>query len=386
MKLQFKMNYLHKIYHRYHKALRNEKTQILNEFCKVCAYNRKYALRLINAPLKSKKSIPKTRKPNYKYSPETIDILAQIWKAAGFIWSKRLKAIIHLWLPWSKKHFRISKEIEKQLLSISSSTMDRRLKHKKYLSKIKIYGRTKPGSLLKHQIPIKTDNWDIDTCGFLEIDLVSHSGSSASGTFIYSLNTTDIKSTWTDTRAILGKSQIATFKALREIEDSLPFPLKGIDPDNDSAFINYHLYNYCKKHDIQFTRSRPYKKDDNAHIEQKNWTNVRKIFGYVRYDSIEALNSMNDLYRNELRWFLNFFIPSVQLIKKTRIGSRYKRIYDKPKTPFQRLCESKDADPKKLKELKKSFLSLDPFELSKTIDKKLDKIFKMATNINDLKD
>lgn len=386
MKLQFRMNYLHKIYHRYHKASRDEKTQILDEFCKVCAYNRKYALRLINAPLRSKKTSQKTRKPNYKYSVETIDILAEIWKAAGFVWSKRLIAVIHLWLPWAKKHFRISKETEKQLLSISSSTIDRRFKHVKYLSKTKIYGRTKPGSLLKHQIPIKTDNWDVKVCGFLEIDLVSHSGSSASGNFIYSLNTTDIKSTWTDTRAILGKSQAATFKALREIEDSLPFSLKGIDPDNDSAFINYHLYEYCNKNHIQFTRSRPYKKDDNAHIEQKNWTNVRKIFGYVRYDSREALNAMNDLYRNELRWLLNFFIPSVKLIKKTRIGSRYKRIYDKPKTPFQRLCESGDADSKKIKELKKLFNSLDPFELSKTIDKKLDKIFKLASNIKDIED
>lgn len=386
MKLKFKMNYLRKIYHRYHKTSREEKTQILDEFCQVCDYNRKYAIDLLNSPLKSKKSEAKKRKPNYKYSCQTIDILAQIWQAAGFIWSKRLETIIHMWMPWAKKHFRISKDTENQLLSISSSTMDRRLKHKKYLSKIKIYGRTKPGSLLKHQIPIKTDNWDVKVCGFLEIDLVSHSGSSASGNFIYSLNVTDIKSTWTETRAILGKSQAATFKALREIEDSLPFPLKGIDPDNDSAFINYHLYEYCKKNHIQFTRSRPYKKNDNAHIEQKNWTNVRKIFGYVRYDSIEALNAMNDLYRNELCCFLNFFIPSVKLIKKTRIGSRYKRVYDKPKTPFQRLCEAKDADPKKLKKLKKIFISLDPFELSKTIDKKLDKIFKLATNIKDLED
>ena len=156
MKLQFKMNYLHQIYHRYHKALREEKTQILNEFCKVCSYNRKYALRLLNAPLRNRNSISKTRKSNHKYPSQTIDILARIWTAAGFVWSKRLKAVIHLWLPWAKRHFRISNETEKQLLSISSSTMDRRLKHKKYLSKIKIYGRTKPGSLLKHQIPIKT--------------------------------------------------------------------------------------------------------------------------------------------------------------------------------------------------------------------------------------
>ncbi len=212
----------------------------------------------------------------------------------------------------------------------------------------------------------------------MEIDLVAHCGSSLDGLFINSLNCVDIHTAWNETRAILGKGQMATFKALQEIKDSLPFELKGIDPDNDGCFINYHLWNYCKEQNIQFTRSRPYKKDDNAYIEQKNWTHVRKIFGYIRYESEEALHAMNDLYHNQLRQFQNFFQPSVKLIKKTRIASRLVILYDKPKTPFQRLCTCKSVDKNKIIELKRIYASLDPFQLSKTIDNKLNLIYHMA--------
>lgn len=172
-----------------------------------------------------------------------------------------------------------------------------------------------------------------------------------------------------------------TLKAFEDIKEQLPFPLKGIDSDNDGAFINYHLKAFCDRHKIQFTRGRPYKKDDNAHIEQKNWTHVRRIFGYFRYDTEEVLELINDLYSNELKWFTNFFQPSVKLVKKIRIGSKLKRIYNEPKTPFQRVCECKEADSEKIAQLKKLFRSLDPFELSQTIEKKLTKIQSLATKI-----
>lgn len=158
--------------------------------------------------------------------------------------------------------------------------------------------------------------------------MVSHSGSSAAGDFIQSLNCTDIHTTWTETRAVMGKGQALTLDAISDIKNSLPFALLGIDSDNGSEFINYHLKRFCDNNKIQFTRSRPYKKDDNAHIEQKNWTHVKKIFGYQRYDTKYALNLMNDLYSNELQLFHNFFQPSVKLVRKIRIGSKLKRIYD----------------------------------------------------------
>lgn len=378
MKLKFKMEYLKKIYQRYHKSNLKQKKQILDEFCKVCEYNRKYAIQLLNdLPPEDRQNQP--RKRNYIYSHEVVSILEETWKAAGYPWSQRLKSALPLWIPYARERFHITPEIEKQLLSISPATIDRRLKNKKYYIKKRIYSSTRPGYLLKQQIPIKTDNWDVNIPGFLEVDLVSHAGSSAEGDFIHSLNCTDIHTTWTETRAVMGRGQTASLGAFEEIKNFLPFQLLGIDSDNDQAFINYHLKRFCDTHKIQFTRGRPYKKNDNAHIEQKNWTHVRKIFGYLRYDTEQALEAMNDLYRNELRWFQNFFQPSVKLVKKVRIGSKIKRIYDKPKTPFQRILETKQIIPEKVAELKKLFQSLNPFQLSKIIDKKLDKIYQMQT-------
>ena len=187
-----------------------------------------------------------------------------------------------------------------------------------------MYGRTKPGTLLKHHIPVQTERWNTTAPGFTEIDLVSHSGDCAAGEFVHSLNVTDIHTTWVETRAVLGKSQERVRQALEMIRTALPFPLRGIDSDNGSEFINGHLYRYCQARQIQFTRGRPYKKDDNAHIEQKNWTHVRKLIGYDRYDSPAALTALNALY-GDLRLLQNLWLPSVKLVKKTRVGSRLRR-------------------------------------------------------------
>lgn len=380
----FKMEYLRRIYKRYHQAKKKDKKLILDEWINTCGYNRKYAIHLVNQPPKSR-DYKITRRKDFIYSKETLSIIEAIWKASGYLWSQRLKAAIPFWLPYAKKQFQITANIEKQLLSISPATIDRRLKDKKRLVKKKIYHTTRPGTLLKRNIPVKTDNWDVNKPGFLEIDLVSHGGSSSEGNFIYSLNTTDIHTQWTETRAIMGKGQIPALKTLSDIKDSLPFDLKAIDPDNDGAFINHHLLAFCKKNKIQFTRSRPYKKDDNAHIEQKNWTHVRKLLGYLRYDSQVALDAINDLYTNELRCFMNFFLPSVKLIRKIRRGSKLIRVYDTPKTPLARVALCKNVNRQKLHELKKLYSSLNPFTLSEIIDRKLDRIFQLHTNINTLK-
>lgn len=383
MELRFKMNYLKQIYHRYHKSKTSEKTRMLDEFCKVCGYVRKYAIRKLNAPLSDDTTPKPTKHRNRekKYLSQTISLLELLLESTNYLCSVRLHAAIPIWLPHLKKLYPIPIEIEKQLLSISPSTIERRLRNKKYILKRKIYGTTKPGYLLKHQIPIKTDSWNVKEPGFTETDLVSHSGDSADGDFIHSCNLTDIKTTWTETRAIMGKGQFAAQQAIDDIKTSLPFNLLGIDSDNGSEFINYHLYKYCADNKIQFTRSRPYKKDDNAHIEQKNWTHVRKIFGYVRYDSDEALEAMNNLYRYELRIMQNLFLPSQKLLKKKRVGSKYVKVYDKPQTPLQRVCvcKSKNIDKNKLNKLVAAFNSINPFELNRIIDSKINKIHKMAS-------
>ena len=372
-----KWDYLKAIYPRYRKASKPLRARILDEFCQVCGYNRKYAIRLLSGPAPQKNNTPfKGRRPTY--GAKLIGALTTIWQAAGYPCSARLKALLPLWLPWAIKQLTLSAQAQTQLLKISPATIDRRLAAKKRQLKTRLYGRTKPGTLLKHHIPIKTDSWNVHSPGFTEIDLVSHSGNAASGEFLHSLNVTDIHCTWVETRAVMGKSQIAVLDAMKDIQQALPFKLLGIDSDNGSEFINYHLKTFCDRNHIQFTRGRPYKKDDNAHIEQKNWTHVRKIFGYERYDSQPALQAINDLYRNELRILQNLFLPSMKLVEKTRIGSKLKRRYDQPRTPLDRLINSSQADPLKIEKLKDLRLSIDPFALAKRIEQKLESIYRMA--------
>jgi hypothetical protein len=373
-----KWDYFKAIYFRYRKASKPLRSRILDEFCQICRYNRKYAIRLLNGPAPQKTNTPTSQSRRPTYGAKVIWALTAIWQAAGYPCSARLKALLPLWLPWAIKHLTLSTQVQKQLLTISPATIDRRLGVKKRQLQKRLYGRTKPGTLLKHHIPIKTDSWNVQTPGFTEIDLVSHSGNSASGDFLYSLNVTDIHSTWVETRAVMGKSQIGVLDAMKDIQQALPFKLLGIDSDNGSEFINYHLKTFCDQNQIQFTRGRPYKKDDNAHIEQKNWTHVRKIFGYERYDSQPALEAMNDLYQNELRILQNLFLPSMKLLEKTRIGSKLKRRYDQPCTPLDRLLHCSQADPLKIHKLKNLRESIDPFALAKSIEQKLEPIYLMA--------
>lgn len=371
--------YFRTIHPRYLKADRQQRQLILDEFCSNCGYNRKYAIRLLNGPPPGRHPPrSRSRRAATRYSSQLISVLVAIWEAAGYPWSRRLKALLPLWMPAIRVHLGISAEIERQLLRISPRQMDRRLKERKLRLKRRIYGRTKPGTLLKHHIPIKTDSWDVTAPGFVEIDLVSHSGNTAEGEFIYSLNVTDIHSTWVETCAVLGKSQIHVVAALEQIRAALPFELKGIDSDNGSEFINGHLLRYCRSRGIQFTRGRPYKKDDNAHIEQKNWTHVRKLIGYARFDSPEALAAINALYANELRLFQNLYLPSVKLKTKTRVGSRLKRSYDAPQTPLERVIAAGALSKQTAAALRAKRDSLDPFALSRSIDEKLERIQRLA--------
>lgn len=358
----------------YRRATRAERGKLLDEFCRVTRYHRKYAITLLKQALLQEVTRNKRGK---SYSHQTIQVLTHIWVAAGYPWSVRLKKLVPLWLPYARKHFHwITPEIEAQVLRISPRQIDRYLQEKKKTIRRRMYGRTKPGSLLKHHIPIKTDNWDVHEPGFVEIDLVSHSGPSSTGNFFYSLNLTDIHTGWCETRAIWGKDEQTTAAALHTIRQELPFPLKAIDSDNGSEFINYHLFRYCQKEHIRFTRGRPYKKDDNAHIEQKNWTHVRRIFGWARYDEFPQGAIMNDLYLHELRLMMNLFQPCVKLLRKERRGAILHREYDVPQTPLDRLVACYDTRnlPESVRALLAHRITIDPFVLSETIDKKLAKL------------
>jgi len=257
--------------------------------------------------------------------------------------------------------------------------MDRHLQTRRRRVQKSRFGRTKPGRLLKHHIPLRVDRWNVQVPGWTEIDLVSHTGGNASEDCCHSLNVTDIHTAWTEPYAV-GKGQEGMRAALEAIQADLPFVLQDIDSDNGSEFINEHLYTYCQTAHprIQFTRGRAYKKDDNAHIEQKNWTHVRKLVGYARYDTPEALHALNDLYRHEWRWFMNFFQPSVKLLRKARVGAQVKRVYDAPQTPFERVCACPQADPAKIATLKTFMTSLDPFALAQVIERKVDRLARLS--------
>ncbi len=385
MARQSKREYLRSIYERYRQARRTEKTAMLEEFCNVCGYNRKYAIWLLSRPLPKGGVRRRATVRSVIYSQTSIKTLAKVWEASGYLCSQRLKAALPKWLPWIKKHFELNGKLEKELLAISARQMDRRLSPHKRTVKRRLYGTTRPGSLLKHMIPIKTDYWDVKKPGYLEIDLVSHSGASAAGEFIYTLDCVDIATGWVERQAVMGKGELGIVAALSEIEKRLPFALRGIDSDNGSEFINHELFNFCQKRpkdqSVEFTRSRPYKKDDNAHVEQKNWTHVRKLLGWDRYDTLETLKIINDLYQ-KLRIFQNLFQPSVKLNSKIRKGSRVMRRYDPPSTPLERVVKLAPKAVTQIQTLKSMLKNTDPFELSGQIDRQLDCLYKLAAQRN----
>jgi hypothetical protein len=380
----FKMEYLKSIYVRYHKAIRNEKSKILDEFSRHLRCHRKHAIRLLAGPRPDRKAAgaPKPRGRIVLYSTLTIRVLDAIWRASGFLCSQRLKPALADWIPFARQRFAISPQTERELLAISPRQIDRRLAPQKNWLKNRLYGTTKPGSLLKSMIPIRTDFWNIHRPGFLEVDLVSHSGPCAAGDFLHTLNAVDIHTTWNEKEAVFGKSEKTIVDGTRAIETRLPFDLKGIDSDNGSEFINNHLWGFCRRRPprrkVQFTRSRPYKKDDNAHIEQKNGPQVRQIIGYDRYDSQAAQILMNKIYA-DLRIMNNLFQPSMKLIKKIHKGARLIRRYDKPRTAFQRVLECPQADSVKIQALIQIKKSTDPFVLAETIQRQLAVLFSLAS-------
>jgi Integrase core domain. len=375
MAQQSKREYLESIYVRYRQRRRAEKQRILDEFMRVGGYHRKYAIGLLNRPLP--RARPRRRPCRAPvYSEAVIAVLAQLWAASGYLCAVRLKAALPPWLPWLRQRVALTPAHERQLLAISARQIERRLKMRKQRLKRMGYGTTRPGSLLKHQIPIKTDQWDVTTPGYLEIDLVSHSGAAAQGEFLYTLDAVDIQTGWVERQAVLGKGRHGIVAAVQQIAERLPCAVRGIDSDNGSEFINDQLWAFCQaaQPPIQFTRSRPYKKDDNAHIEQKNWTHVRKLVGWERYDSAEALAALNTLY-TELRLFQNLFQPSMKLV---RGGSRLIRRYDRPQTPFERVKVCPEAEPTRVAALTRQLARTDPFALSARIDAQLEQVWACA--------
>ena len=372
---QARGEYLTRMRDRYSGAQRAVRSALISEVVAVTGYHRKAVIRLLRRP--SRPGPRRRRGRPRRYGPAVVRVLRAVWTAAGYPWAVRLQALLPLWLPHVRQRWRVSAAVERQVRQISARQIDRLLQADKRHVRRRLYGRTKPGTLLKHQVPLRTDRWDVTVPGFTEADLVAHSGDRAEGDFAHTVNQTDIVTTWVETQAVLGKSQIRVQQALEAMRQRLPFALRGIDTDNGSEFLNAHLVAYCRGLDIQFTRGRPYKKDDNAHIEQKNWTHVRKLVGYERYDTDAAVTALNTLY-GELRLLQNLFLPTVKLVCKERVGARVKRIYDAPQTPLDRVRACPTADATKVAKLVALRARLDPVALAERIDHLLERVYALA--------
>lgn len=381
---------------RYQKASKNEKGLILDEFIKLTGYTRCYAAfvlrnwgRKINLRLNGEKLIVVLgqggkrgiRKRKRTYDQSVLAALKKTWATCDCICGKRLAPYLAEVVPVLERfgELKIDQETRKKLFKISPATIDRILAPEKAKFELKGRSTTKPGTLLKHQIPIRTfSDWDEKRPGFLEVDLVSHDGGSLSGDFIQTLDATDVLTGWTETTAVKNKAQRWVFEALQQILRRVPFPVLGIDSDNGSEFINNHLTRFCEQNKITFTRSRPYRKNDNCFVEQKNYSVVRRAVGYQRYETEEDLKLLNELY-SYLRLYTNFFQPVMKLVEKTRVGAKVKKKYDKAKTPCKRMLLSPFVSKENKKILQRERAKLNPAELKRKITRLQDKLMKLAT-------
>ena len=372
---------------RYARASKKEKGRMLDEFCSLTGYNRKYAGRVLSKVASARRKPPPGRAKPYRgqgrkpiYTNDVRKPLVKVWAILDCPCGKRLTAALPDTVKALEKHGEIDIDdpVRSRLLSMSASTADRLLAGERKKLELKGRSGTKPGSLLKHQIPIRTfADWDDARVGFMEIDLVGHDGGSTAGDYCQSLDATDVASGWNEQRAIKNKARKWTFEALEEIRKRLPFPLLGIDSDNGSEFINFHLVEYCSREKITFTRGRPWRKNDGCYVEQKNYTSVRRNVGYMRYDTDEELAILNELY-DVLRLYTNFFLPQAKLIEKVRVGSKVTKRYDEPKTPYRRLLESHDVDEATKRKLKRHYARLNPAELKRRILDLQDRLYKTA--------
>ncbi len=380
MSLKSKRELLEVVRPRYLKAGKDEKQKMLDEFTSATGYHREHAIRVLKNQVQVQNRLKRKTKA-YKtiYCGEVVQALEEIWEIYGQICSKRLQPFLPEAIRVLErcKEIEFSQETKELLLKISSASIDHCLRPIRIQSPHGL-STTKPGSLLKNLIPVRTFTaWDEERPGFMEIDLVAHCGNTTEGQYLNTLTCTDIATGWTDVTALPHRSQEAVSKAIHSMRQRLPFPLLGINSDNGSEFINDLLHRYCMDEKITFTRSRPYKKNDQAHVEQKNWSVVRHTVGYDRWETEQELVILESIH-DDLRLYINFFQPSFKLIAKERIGNKTVKRYDTAKTPYQRVLERKDISLDAKARLVNLYLQLNPAELRRSIDLKTAKLWKIS--------
>ena len=370
MNIKEKFAYVKLLKVQYQKSSKKKKGKIIDELVKNIGYHRKHAIRILSTiqsrNLWRKSTFKRARVSSYL---GIVKPLKELWMTSNYLCADRLQPFIPELLKVLQKYHEIEVDDDqkKMLLSVSRSTVGR------LLSPVRkeMFGHgkstTRPGTLLKHQIPIQTYTpWDNQTPGFEEIDFVALCGESLKGDYVNIFDAIDIAVCWSELQGLMGKGRFAVTKALDKIKDRLPFPLKGVDSNNDAPFINGHFLNYCQTNHLTFTRCRPYKKQDQAHVEQKNYSVVRKYFGYRRFDTLRQLEIIN-LICETISLYHNFFQPVMKLKEKIRIASRIKRVHDVLITPYQRVLESPDIPEETKIKLRTKYESLNPKQLLKRI-------------------
>lgn len=367
---------LERLQGRYEGRGKEGKTRMLDEFCEQYGYERKHAIKLLGDQLpKAKGGARAGAGPVYEPVREVIE---NIWQCSEQLCGKRLEPALELWLPHYGKHFGSLLPTQKKLLKeVSAATLDRMLACRKAEVSRRLCG-TRPGTLLRTQIPIQGEVWNEKRAGFLEADSVAHCGTSLAGDFVWSLTYTCLGSGWTEGRAVWNKGAHGVLEQTRDVENNLPFPLLGMDFDNGGEWMNWHLVKYLQERiaPVKLTRSRPYHKDDNAHVEQKNWMWPRQVLGYQRLEKAESVPLINQLYKETWGPLHNFFLPSAKLVEKHREGSRWVRRHDRPQTAYQRLVSSDQLSKKQARRLREEYEALDPFELARQTEKQLKPILR----------
>ena len=371
------MEYVQALRKRYFRAAKEEKGKMLDEFTQVTGLHRKAAIRLLNRPDAPRGNKRHGRPAMYK---DVLQPLIAIWEASDRLCSKRLQPFLPEMIRVLRQHGeqQIDASKEAQLCRISPSTIDRLLRPCRKLGGRRGLTTTRPGSLLKSSIPIRTfADWQENKPGFMEIDLAAHCGETTEGFYLNTLCAVDVASGWTECLPVWGKGQERVGGAVHRVRQRLPFPLLGLDSDNGSEFINQHLFTYCQREKISFTRSRSYKKNDSCYVEQKNGNVVRRLVGYDRYTSKAAYQCLERLY-DSVRLYMNFFQPTMKLVSKTRHGAKVNKAYDTARTPYQRLLEAGMLTEVKQQKLAATYHGLNPVLLLKQINSNLEQLWRLA--------
>jgi hypothetical protein len=366
---------LRKLRRHYRNAGAEYKRKLLDQAQEMLGYHRKAAIRALRAP----ELIPGPRiitgRPTTYEPKKLVPWLRPIWQATDYACGRRLVAMLPEWIPAYEQHERrLPGEVREKLLAASGRTLDR------LLEPLRVGGAgrclTRPGTLLRHQIPIRGSVWDEGKAGWLEVDTVALCGGSVAGEFVWMVDGVDYATTWVELRAIWGRGQAATLLALRDMEASLPFELLGLDSDNGGEFLNYHVLRWLQKRPrpVFMTRSRPYKKDDNAHVEQKNWTHIRQCFGYERHDNPEVVALINTLVKGPYGQLLNYFHANLKLERKERVKGRLRRVYGEAQTPLARVLASAEVSASTKRRLEQEKARLNPFALKQMVSRSLKEI------------